>query len=119
METSLELQQCFGDDSLFLEISDGAMNPEQACDQNQRSQALLHAIRRLDPKLRIPLGIYLSRNPSMKELAQDLGISLPSLKARLHRARKRLSRSSILRNDRTHFVRTITGDGERRDAERI
>jgi len=104
-ETSFELQQSLGDDTLYLDVPDDAMNPEQACDQNQRSQALLLAIQRLDPKLRVPLGIWISQEHSMRELAQQLGISLASLKARLHRARKRLSRSPILRNDRTHFVR--------------
>jgi RNA polymerase sigma-70 factor, ECF subfamily len=104
-ETSFELQQSLGDDTLYLDVPDDAMNPEQACDQSQRSQALLLAIQRLDPKLRVPLGIWISQEHSMRELAQQLGISLASLKARLHRARKRLSRSPILRNDETHFVR--------------
>lgn len=73
-----------------LELRDTAANPEQLCDQRERSIGLLRAIRKLDPKLRAPLEIHLAHQPSMKEIAQTLSISLAAVKARLNRARARI-----------------------------
>jgi RNA polymerase sigma-70 factor (ECF subfamily) len=95
---SYEFLEIFEDGSTFSDVRDSALNPEQLCDQNQRSEAIANAIRQLDPKLRIPLDIWLSEEQSMKDLAQQLGVSLASVKARLHRARQRLKRCPALRN---------------------
>ena len=97
-ETSFEQERSPGNDSPHFDVPDRALNPEQVCDQQQRSKAILLAIERLDPKLRIPFGMWISEEYSMKDLAQDLGISLASVKARLYRARRRLIRSPALRN---------------------
>jgi DNA-directed RNA polymerase specialized sigma24 family protein len=48
------------------------------------------AINHLDPKLQIPLRIRMSQKCSAKELAELLGTTVPSVKARLHRARKQV-----------------------------
>jgi RNA polymerase sigma-70 factor, ECF subfamily len=104
-ETSFEQQPGAEDDSSYFDVRDSALNPEQICDQNQRSQAILLAIQRLGPKLRTPIGIWMSREHSMEDLAQHLGISLAAVKARLHRARKRLRRSPALRNHGMEFIR--------------
>jgi len=102
-ETSFE-RQSLGDEALFIDVRDGAPNPEQVFDQKQRSQAILRSIQRLDPKLRTPIHIWISQGGSMKDIAQNLGISLASVKSRLHRARKRLIRSPMLRNPRLDVI---------------
>jgi RNA polymerase sigma-70 factor (ECF subfamily) len=81
-----------------LELRDRAANPEQLCDQRERSIGLLRAIRKLDPKLRAPLEIQLTNQPSMKEMAETLNISLAAVKARLHRARVRIMATRAARH---------------------
>lgn len=95
---SFELRERFDDGSTCFDVRNTALNPEQKCFQNHRSEAIANAIRQLDPKLRTPLDMWLSDEQSMKELAQQLGVSLASVKARLHRARNRLKRCPDLRN---------------------
>jgi len=95
---SFESLEIFEDGSTCFDVRDSALNPEQLFDQNQRSEVVANAIRQLDPKLRIPLHSWLSEEQSMKDLAKQLGVSLASVKARLHRARQRLKRCPDLRN---------------------
>jgi RNA polymerase sigma-70 factor (ECF subfamily) len=92
-ETSFEQGDDFEGDGAYAHVRDGAMDPEQAYDQHQRCHAIRCALQRLDPKLRAAMGVRLSEECSMREIAEDLGVSLASVKARLHRARKRLLRS--------------------------
>jgi RNA polymerase sigma-70 factor, ECF subfamily len=79
------------DDGISFDIRDSALNPEQLCDQKQRSYAIRRAIERLDPKSRTALRLSVSQELSVKEIAQNLGVSVASVKARLQRAKKRLS----------------------------
>ena len=79
------------DDSLPFEIKDTALNPEQLCDQRQRSDALLRAIKRLEPNLRTPIQIRMRHGSSLQEIGDALGISVAAVKTRLHRARARLA----------------------------
>lgn len=108
-ETSLEQPSTQADGGTSIEVADPALNPEEICDQEQRSRAILHAVERLNPKLRDPLHIWMSQEHSMRELAQHLGVSLASVKARLHRARKHLLRNRSLRNRRLEFTRSAGG----------
>lgn len=78
----------------MIERRDTALNPEQLYDLRQRSEYALRAIGRLDFKLRTPMAIWVERDCSIKEVAQTLDLSLAAVKARLHRARKRLTRSA-------------------------
>jgi RNA polymerase sigma-70 factor, ECF subfamily len=94
-ETSFE-QQDFEGDGACVDVRDEALDPEQLYDQQQRCHAIRCALQRLDPKSRTAMGIRISEEYSMKEIAQDLGVSVASVKARLHRARKRLLRSPAL-----------------------
>ena len=89
-KTSLDLQQGPEDDGPVFDVCDSALNPEQICEQKQRVCVILSAVERLDPKLRTPIHIVMDEKRSMKELAHHLRISVASVKARLHRARKRL-----------------------------
>lgn len=97
-EMSFEQQPGIEDDTPFFDVRDEALNPEELCDQKERSRAILHAIQRLNPKMRTPLHIWISQGRSIKEIAQDLGISSASVKSRLLRARKRLTQSPALCN---------------------
>lgn len=97
-ETSFEQQSAAEDESSWFDVRDSALNPEQVYDQQQRCDAVMRAIRRLDPKLRHAMSIRVSQDNSMREIAHSLGVSSASVKARLHRARKRLVQSSALRD---------------------
>lgn len=78
-----------------FDIVDSALNPEQLCDRKQQYRGLLRAIERLDPKSRSVVAVWVSKGCSMKEIAHSLNVSVPTVKARLHRARKRLGRSRM------------------------
>jgi len=113
-EMPFEFQPILEDDSLCFDIRDNALNPEQFCDQKQRSHAILHAIDRLDPKLRTPIRIWVSQELSMKEIAESLGVTVASVKARLHRARKRLIRFPEVQHSKAN--RCHRGQRESSDA---
>jgi RNA polymerase sigma-70 factor (ECF subfamily) len=95
-EMPFEQQSESEGDGSYPDIRDDALDPEQLYDQQQRCHAIRCALQRLDPKLRTTLSIRLWEDPSMKELAQDLGTSVASVKSRLYRARKRLLRSPAI-----------------------
>lgn len=93
-ETSFEQQQLdFEGEVLHVDVRDDALDPEQLFDQRQRCHAIHCALQRLDPKSRAAMDSRISQEHTMKELARDLGVSVATAKARLHRARKRLLRS--------------------------
>lgn len=88
-----------------IEIEDGALNPEQIWAQRQRWADVLYAIERLDPKLQAPIEVLLARECSMREIAQTLDITVAAVKARLHRARRRLTTTRAMRRpERIAFV---------------
>lgn len=99
-EVSFEQESGLEGDSTQFEVHDNSPSPEQLYDQRQRCDAALIAIRRLDPKLRNVMHIRISQDNSMEEIAQNLGVSLASVKARIHRARKRLVQSPTFRDRR-------------------
>lgn len=86
------------DETFCCEIKDPAPNPEQACHTNQLRLKLLRAIEGLSPCLREPIEMHLANQSSMKEISRTLDISIASVKARLHRARSRLSATHILKS---------------------
>ena len=95
-ETPFEQHQDFEGACASVEIADDALNPEQLYEQKQRCHAIRRELQRLDPKSRAVMGIWLSEDHSVKEIAQDLRFSVASVKSRLHRARKLLLRSPAL-----------------------
>lgn len=110
-ETSFEQHQEFATDANCVDIHDHALDPEQFCDQQQRCDAIHSALQQLDPKLQVVMRIRLFDEHSMQEIAQDLGVSVASVKSRLHRARKRLLRSPA------HGVRkSVNSSGRNRKA---
>jgi RNA polymerase sigma-70 factor (ECF subfamily) len=73
-------------------VRDSAPTPEEVCDLKQRFDIMFSAIERLDPTLRNAIGIQITQEYSMKEMARTLGLSVAAVKARLHRARKTLAK---------------------------
>jgi RNA polymerase sigma-70 factor (ECF subfamily) len=94
-EVSFEPRSDHGDEIASLDIVDRASDPEQVCIRKQQHYNMARAIERLDPKSRSAVAIWISGDCSMKEAAQSLNASPAAVKARLHRARKRLSRSRV------------------------
>jgi RNA polymerase sigma-70 factor, ECF subfamily len=78
------------EDTPCFEIKDSSPNPEQICDLRQRRIRVLHAIRNLDPRLQTPIRMQMTMGSSVKEIGCALNISQAAVKARLHRARRRL-----------------------------
>lgn len=78
-------------ESQVFQVKDNAPNPEEACYLKQRQVKIRRAIRRLDPHLREPLRLQLVQGLSVNEISGALDISVAAVKARLYRARKRLS----------------------------
>lgn len=51
-----------------------------------------------EPKLREPIRIHVTQGYSMQEIAQTLDVTVATVKARQHRARRRLTASRALGN---------------------
>jgi RNA polymerase sigma-70 factor, ECF subfamily len=80
-----------GADFQEFDIRDSGPTPEEICELKQRFDRTFRAIERLDPKSRAALGMWTTQECSMKELAQTLDVPVATVKARLHRARKKLA----------------------------
>jgi RNA polymerase sigma-70 factor, ECF subfamily len=78
-------------ESVMWEIRDTAPNPEQCVALQQRRTRLLQAVDRLDAHLRMPLQMQMKKGSTIKEIGQVLNCSEGTVKARIHRARRRLS----------------------------
>jgi RNA polymerase sigma-70 factor, ECF subfamily len=95
-EVSFELTVDLDEPDLTFDVRDAALNPEQLYDLRQRTDYALRAVSKLNVKLRTPLKTWVQKDCSMKEVARTLDLSLATVKARLHRARKQLTRSQAL-----------------------
>ena len=91
-------------ESQAFQVKDNALNPEEACDLRQRQLKTQRAIRRLEPHLRAPLRLQIVQGLSVNEISGALNISVAAVKARLYRARKRLSRAHDL-NRTSHPIK--------------
>ena len=80
---------------LQWEIADRRPNPEQYCIQREKHRRLESAISKLPPVYRRVFEIHLRSEGSMKEIAEEAGITIAATKSRLLRGRKALY-SSIL-----------------------
>jgi RNA polymerase sigma factor (sigma-70 family) len=72
------------------EMSEPSRNPEERCLETERLRLVRQAIKRLPSKLRTAIEIHQSHDGSVSELAMLAGVSLPTMKSRLVRARLRL-----------------------------
>jgi len=88
-ETLFDPQQDSREDTLYFEIKDSSPSPEQVCDWRQRKVRVLDALSNLGPSLQAPIQMQMM-DSSMKEISCALNISQAAVKARLHRARRRL-----------------------------
>jgi RNA polymerase sigma-70 factor (ECF subfamily) len=79
----------------FFEPEDPSPNPEEAYGLRQRQIKTLRAIRRLNPKLQVPIRLQMKHGWSLKEISQSLDISEAAVKSRIYRARQRLSASIV------------------------
>jgi len=91
LEVSLTPPAESGADAEEFDIRDSAPTPEETCELKQRFDRAFSAIERLDPKSRTAIGIWFTQDCSMKELAHTLDVPVSTVKARLHRARKKLA----------------------------
>jgi len=89
-EVCLDLSSEAEIDVMHLEPRDPCLNPEQACDQQQRCANIHRAIERLHTSLREPLKTRMSHGSSLEEIARTLDITEAAVKSRLYRARARL-----------------------------
>jgi RNA polymerase sigma-70 factor (ECF subfamily) len=92
-EVSFELSSESGN-PVATGVRDHALNPEQLYDLKQRSDCTMRAISRLSTNLRTPITTWVEQDCTVKELARTLDLSLPTVKARLYRARKQLACTS-------------------------
>lgn len=102
-EVLIEPQPDEGGEAIFFEVRDSSPNPEETCHLHHRQLKLLRAVGRLDPKLRAPIVMRWIQGRSMKEISRELDITVAAVKARLYRARQRLSaKHDDLRHPPTH-----------------
>jgi len=73
-------------------------------DLYETNRQIHRAIQRLPWTLRGPLGLQISEDLPVKELANRLGISVPATKSRLMRARMLVSRSVKKSQGRTSVI---------------
>jgi RNA polymerase sigma factor (sigma-70 family) len=71
----------------MLELS---RNPEERCLEAERLELVRQAVMRLPSKLRSAIEIRQSEDGPVSELAMLTGVSLPTMKSRLMRARRKL-----------------------------
>jgi RNA polymerase sigma-70 factor, ECF subfamily len=90
----------------IMEMSESSRNPEERCLETERMRLVRQAIKRLPPKLRTAIEIRQSHDGSLNELAMLAGVSLPTMKSRLVRARRRLREplSKVLKESPTSDV---------------
>jgi RNA polymerase sigma-70 factor (ECF subfamily) len=93
-EVSFEPPLESGEPGPVIDVPDLALNPEQLYDVRQRSRSALRAVSKLKINLRVPMTTWIEKECSMKEVARTLDLSLATVKARFHRARKQISRSA-------------------------
>lgn len=111
------------DDGPHFEIVDSCPNPEQVFDYHQQRAQLMCAIQGLRPKLRIPIQLLITQECSLKEICVALEMPDTTVKARLYRARVRLtergtkditSKPAITADFGTTMVRTVRTCSERK-----
>jgi RNA polymerase sigma-70 factor (ECF subfamily) len=73
------------------ELRDSGPNPEQVYELHQLETRLKRAMRKLGPSLSEPIRMRIAEESSLKEIGRTLNLSDGAVKARLYRARLRLS----------------------------
>ncbi len=101
------------DNRRVIETLEPSRNPEEQCLETERMRLVRKAIKRLPPKLRTAIEIRQSHDGSVNELARLAGVSLPTMKSRLVRARLRLREplSKVLKGRPTSDVSQRANEG--------
>jgi RNA polymerase sigma-70 factor, ECF subfamily len=89
---SFESLSCSEDGVPQLQVKDPSPNPEESCVEREMSRRMADAVAALKPPLRTVMQIHISQECSMKEMARSLDLSVATVKARLHRARRRVAK---------------------------
>jgi len=104
------------------EMSEPSRNPEERCMETERIRLVRQAIKRLPSKLRAAIEIRQAQDGSVSDLAMLAGITLPTMKPRLVRARLRLreplSKVLKIRSVSKVLPRTNEADSARRISRR-
>jgi RNA polymerase sigma-70 factor (ECF subfamily) len=83
-----------GDDETPIELPDAnAVDPEAETSRREERQRLHQKLQTLDPTDRAALVMRYWQDASEVEIAQALGLTVPAVKSRLHRARRELADS--------------------------
>ena len=90
-EAITEPLSCVEDELPPIEVKDPGPNPEEACLAFESRRRLVNAMTELEPAAREMIELQVSQQCSIKEIAQSLDVSVGTVKARLHRARRRLA----------------------------
>jgi len=110
------------DNRRVIEMLEPSRNPEERCLETERVRLVRQAIKRLPSKLRTAIELRQSHDGSMSELAMLAGVSVPTMKSRLVRARLRLREplSKVLKGRSTSEVsqRAKEGRAARRRSRR-
>lgn len=106
IETSLD--EKLQHDTARFEVAEARPNPEQECAVREARVLLAKAIDRLGPLYSQVLQMLHVEELSAKEAARILGVPVGTVKARLHRARSRVTRhmqSMLVNRNRTPSVK--------------
>lgn len=68
-------------------------SPEEVCQAQELRSLVQKAVERVDPKYRIPFCRYALDELSYREIADELGVPVTTVKTRIHRARQMLRRA--------------------------
>ena len=74
-----------------IQVMDPKPSPEETYMQAEKRSRVIRAVAGLKPALRAVVQLQMSEECSLKEMAGSLDVSVATVKARLHRARKRLA----------------------------
>jgi RNA polymerase sigma factor (sigma-70 family) len=96
-ETPMEFSNETGDTVKVWEPVDPALNPERQYAAGQRGRIVREAVRRLRPAIRKAIELRQLEELSLKQTANNMGISLAAAKARIFHARRALRKSAVLR----------------------
>jgi RNA polymerase sigma factor (sigma-70 family) len=101
------------DNRRAIEVLEPSRNPEEHCLEMERVRLVRQAIKRLPSKLRMAIELRQSQNCSVNELAMLVGVSVPTMKSRLLRARRKLreSLSKVLKGRSTSDASQRANEG--------
>ncbi len=78
---------------LFERLRAPGPSPEEVCQAEELRSLVKQAVERVDPKYRIPFCRYALEERSYREIAEELGVPITTVKTRIHRARQMLRRA--------------------------